>query len=103
MKVGPLRARTAVGRADLLRVYAEHGEEVLEQAAWALGYERRVALPLVTASVNGTISPVGTVFADAAPPLPQHPATLPAARFFHVTEHRQTDLQPGDDTDAAPG
>jgi hypothetical protein len=29
-------------------------------------------------------------------PLPERPATLPAARFFHVTEHRQTDPQPGD-------
>jgi hypothetical protein len=37
----PLRTRTAVGRADLLRVYAEQGEQALEQAAGALGYERR--------------------------------------------------------------
>ncbi len=103
MKVGPLRARTAVGRADLLRAYAEHGEEVLAQAAWALGYERRAAPPLVTASVNGCISPVGVAFAEAGPPLPERPATLPAARFFHVTEHRQTDPQPGDHADAAPG
>ncbi|HRD90478.1 MAG TPA: hypothetical protein PK752_19815, partial [Accumulibacter sp.] len=103
MKVGPLRARTAVGRADLLRAYSEHGEQALEQAAWALGYERRAAAPRVTAFVNGSIAPVGMVFAEAGPPLPERPATLPAARFFHVTEHRQTDPQPGDEADAAPG
>ncbi|WP_291847429.1 formylglycine-generating enzyme family protein [Accumulibacter sp.] len=103
MKVRPLRARTAVGRADLLRVYAEHGEEMLEQAAWALGYERRAAPPLVTAFAKIVASPVVEGFIEAGPPLPERPSTLPAARFFHVTEHRQADPQPGDDADAAPG
>jgi formylglycine-generating enzyme required for sulfatase activity len=29
------------------------------------------------------------------PPLPERPPTLPAARFFHVTEHLQSDPPPG--------
>jgi hypothetical protein len=102
MRVGPLRARTAVGRADLLRAYAEQGDPALEQVAAALGYERRAAPEPVTASTAATVEPIITAFATAGPPLPERPATLPTARFFHVTEHRQTDPQPGDDAGAAP-
>ena len=97
-----LRTRTAVGRSDLLRVYAEQGEQALEMAAAALGYERQVPREAVVASVAGTISPIGHGFVVAGPPQPERPAVIPAARFFHVTEHRQTDAQPGDDADAAP-
>jgi hypothetical protein len=98
----PLRTRTAVGRADLLRVYAEQGEQALEQAAGALGYDRQEAPPLVTAFANVSISPFVMAFAETFSPLPERPATLPAARFFHVTEHRQTDPQPGDGPNGAP-
>ena len=52
----PLRARAAVGRADLLRVYAEQGEQALEQAAGALGYERRPARLVVESSFHALSS-----------------------------------------------
>ncbi|WP_299066775.1 hypothetical protein, partial [Accumulibacter sp.] len=98
----PLHSRTAVGRADLLRVYAEQGERALEQAAAALGYERRVVPAPVVATFAGIVTPIGNFLLDSGPPLSERPAVLPAARFFHVTERRQTDAQPGDDADDAP-
>ncbi|EXI73781.1 MAG TPA: SUMF1/EgtB/PvdO family nonheme iron enzyme [Candidatus Accumulibacter phosphatis] len=97
-----LHTRTAVGRADLLRVYAKQGEQALEQAAAALGYERRLPPETVVASAAVTLSPIIHGVAEAGPPPPERPAVLPAARFFHVTEHRQTDVQTGDDADDAP-
>ena len=101
----PLRARAAVGRADLLRVYAEQGEQVLEHVAGVLGYERRPAPRAATvyATDNPSSTTFGTAFVSTGPPpLPERPAVLPAARFFHVTEHQQSDPQPGDDADDAP-
>ena len=94
-----LRTRAAVGRADLLRVYAEYGEEALELAALALGYERLPAL--VAASAYVTVSHNAKFVVDTGPPpLPERPAALPAARFFHVTEHRQSDPPPGSGPEA---
>ena len=97
-----LHTRTAVGRADLLRVYAKQGEQALEQAAAALGYERRLPPETVVASAAVTLSPIIHGVAEAGPPPPERPAVIPAARFFHVTEHRQTAPQPGDDAKDAP-
>ena len=94
-----LRTRAVVGRADLLRVYAEYGEEALELAALALGYERLPAL--VAASAYVTVSHNAKFVVDTGPPpLPERPAALPAARFFHVTEHRQSDPPPGSGPEA---
>jgi hypothetical protein len=94
MKRATLQTRAAVGRADLLRVYAEHGEQALAQAAQALGYERRPAT--VTAFADCAFSPIVEAFVDTGPPpLPERPPALPSARFFHVTEHRQSDPPPG--------
>ncbi|HRD90244.1 MAG TPA: hypothetical protein PK752_18610, partial [Accumulibacter sp.] len=97
-----LRTRTAVGRADLLRVCAEQGEQALDQAAATLGYERRVPPETVVASAAVTLSPIIHGVAEAGPPPPERPAVIPAARFFHVTEHRQTDPQPGERANDAP-
>jgi hypothetical protein len=99
----PLHTRAAVGRADLLRVYAEQGEQALEQVAGALGYERRPTRSVVDSLFFApSRHPSAEIFADAGPPLPERPATLPATRFFYVTEHRQADPQPSDDSNGAP-
>ena len=96
-----LRTRAAVGRADLLRVYAEHGEEALARAAVALGYAPREAPAAFVACADIAISPVIEGVVDAGPPpLPERPPALPAARFFHVTEHRQSDPPPGSGPEA---
>ena len=95
----PLHTRAAVGRADLLCVYAELGEQALERAAAALGYKRRPARVVLEASVQCGISITASIFTDS---LRQPPPVRTAARFFHVTEHRQADPQPGDDADDAP-
>jgi formylglycine-generating enzyme required for sulfatase activity len=49
-----------------------------------------------------TLCPLTTQAFAGESQLPERPAVLPATRFFHVTEHRQTDPQPGEDADAAP-
>ena len=51
-----LRTCAAVGRADLLRVYADQGKQALEQAAGALGYERRPARLVVESSFHALSS-----------------------------------------------
>ncbi|HND39957.1 MAG TPA: hypothetical protein PLH41_13240, partial [Accumulibacter sp.] len=91
----PLHTRSAVSRADLLRIRAEHGVQALELAAVALGYERRAAPQAVVVSADALVTPVGFGLASVGPPpLPERPAALPTARFFHVTEHRQSEPSP---------
>jgi formylglycine-generating enzyme required for sulfatase activity len=96
MKRATLQTRAAVGRADLLRVYAEHGEQALELAALALGYGRQQAMDTIPCTAaTATASGVRATIISGPPPLPERPPTLPAARFFHVTEHLQSDPPPG--------
>ena len=105
MSHAPLRTRTAVGRADLLRVQAEHGDLALEQVAAALGYERASGRPAKPAAAPEVVPPASPPAGldDSGPPLPERPAKLPGARFFHVSEHRQSAPEAGAGADEAPG
>ena len=62
-----LHARSAIGRADLLRVLAAHGEAAMEQLAAALGYEREL-VEISVASPPALHSFVGRVDSRLVPP-----------------------------------
>jgi formylglycine-generating enzyme required for sulfatase activity len=88
-----LHSRAAVGRADLLRIYAAEGDEALARAAAALGYQRRPRDPAPpTPVIRGGIEDTrcGEPIVSSAPAaLPERPPVLPKARFFRVVEHRR--------------
>ncbi|MCM8598147.1 MAG: hypothetical protein NFW04_05775, partial [Candidatus Accumulibacter sp.] len=90
--MGGAAPRAAVGRADLLRIWAAHGDAALAGAARALGFEPAPASKPRTVYATG--SEAATQLGEAVvgtepPPLPERPAQLPKARFFHVVEHRE--------------
>jgi hypothetical protein len=99
-----LHAKSAVGRADLLRVLAAHGEQALERYAAALGYERKPASVEVDHSVT-LDSVVLRASGEVTPPARkriERPAALPTARFLALTGREQTDPAVSARQDAPP-
>jgi formylglycine-generating enzyme required for sulfatase activity len=95
MKSRAVRAKTAVGRADLLLVLAAYGEPALKQLAAALGYEREPPTVEVASSFASEASDTLSARIEVGPPPAQRierAATLPAARFVAVTAREQAEL-----------
>ncbi len=85
-----LRARSALGRADLLHIWAAHGDAALAIAADALGYASTPRTQQVVVTAGEPASLFGSALArPEPPPLPARPRELPALPLFHLVDYQQ--------------
>ena len=89
------RAKTNVGRADLLRFVVSHGEGALAVAASTLGYERMPPAPDLESEFFGDVEvvvgqPSPGAIAPETPSI-ERPANLPTENFFYVSQREMLD------------
>jgi hypothetical protein len=96
MNAPSIASKATVSRADLLRILATQGERVLERTAFAFGYERKLLEPAIVPQVEAVPRFSAQPPQEIKPERIERPSSLPAARFFYVTQrerHGQTTEQ----------
>jgi hypothetical protein len=92
MNAPSIASKATVSRADLLRILATQGERALERTAFAFGYERKerkLLEPAITPQVEVVPRFSAQPPQEIKPERIERPSSLPAARFFYVTQRER--------------